>query len=126
MGLLDDNLDITVEQLDKVEVLRLIKMSNISCKDQINANNIMYYEPSKLIRNKHNYILEVAFYAGVSRYYHVGWNLRNNKHFKNFKIYQVNVHCGDIRLTEFEARNYTFDNFEEKFQAVLKKYNITL
>ena len=125
MSILDDNLDITVEQLDKVEVLRLIKMSNISFRDQVNANNIMYYEPSKSIRNKFNYILEVAFYVGGG-YYHVGWNLHNNKKFKNFSIHQVDIKCGDVRLYEFESRDYTFDNFEEKFQSVLKEYNITL
>ena len=125
MSILDTELDITVKQLDKAELLRLIKMSNISIKDHIEMSNILYQEPNKLIRNKYNYILEVAHFYD-SYYYYVGWNLSKNKKFKNHSIYQVDIDCGDVRLADFEARDYTFDNFEEKFQAVLKEYNIAL
>ena len=125
MGLLDTDLDITVEQLDKIEALRLIKMSNLSIKDVLEFGNITYHEPGARIKNKSDYMLEVAVYLGQN-HYHIGWNLFKNKKFKNYHIYRVDIKCSDVRLPEFESRDYIFDNFEEKFQAVLKQYNITL
>ena len=129
MGLLDTDLDITVEQLDKVELLRLIKMSTFCLKDRVDINNIVYHEPSKQIKNKFNYLLEISF-DPVPNAFYVGWNLNKSKGFRNKLVYQVIVKCTTIsttiRLVEFESRNYVFDNFEQKFQNVLKEYNITL
>lgn len=125
MGLLDTNLDITVEQLDKVELLRLIKMSTFYLKERVDLNNIVYREPSKRIREKFNYQLEISF-DPIPNMFYVGWNLNKNKGFRNKLIYPVVVECATIRLAEFESRDYTFDNFEQKFQNVLKEYNITL
>lgn len=129
MGLLDTDLDITVEQLDKVELLRLIKMSTFCLKDRADINNIVYHEPSKQIKNKFNYLLEISF-DPVPNAFYVGWNLNKSKGFRNKLVYQVIVKCTTIsttiRLVEFESRNYVFDNFEQKFQNVLKEYNITL
>ena len=60
MGLLDTNLDITVEQLDKAELLRLIKMSTFCLKDRVDLNNIVYHEPRKQIKNKFNNAIEIV------------------------------------------------------------------
>lgn len=125
MGLLDTNLDITVEQLDKVELLRLIKMSTFFLKERVDINNIVYREPSKRIKEKFNYQLEISF-DPIPNVFYVGWNLNKNKGFRNKLIYQVVVECATIRLAEFESRDYAFDNFEQKFQNVLKEYNIVL
>ena len=129
MGLLDTDLDITVEQLDKVELLRLIKMSTFCLKDRVDLNNLVYYEPSKQIKNKFNYLLEISF-DPTSNLFYVGWNLSKNKGLNQKLVYQVIVKCTTIsttiRLVEFESRDYVFDNFEQKFQNVLKEYNITL
>lgn len=124
MGLLDTDLDITVEQLDKVELLRLIKMSEFCLKDRVDINNIVYYEPSKQIKKKFNYRLEISF-DPVPNVFYVGWNLNKNKGFRNKLVYPVAVKCAIINLADFESRDYLFDNFEQKFQNVLKKYNIT-
>lgn len=125
MGLLDTDLDITVEQLDKVELLRLIKMSTFCLKDRVDLNNIVYVEPNKRIREKFNYQLEILF-DRIPNAFYVGWNLSKNKGFRNKLIFPVVVECATIRLAEFESRDYVFDNFEQKFQNVLKEYNITL
>lgn len=124
MGLLDTDLDITVEQLDKVELLRLIKMSEFCLKDRVDINNIVYHEPSKQIKNKFNYQLEISF-DPVPNVFYVGWNLNKSKGFRNKLVYQVAVKCAAINLADFESRDYLFDNFEQKFQNVIKKYNIT-
>lgn len=129
MGLLDTNLDITVEQLDKAELLRLIKMSTFCLKDRVDLNNIVYVEPSKRIREKFNYQLEILF-DRISNAFYVGWNLSKSKGFRNKLSFPVVVECATIRATirlvEFESRDYVFDNFEQKFQNLLKEYNIAL
>lgn len=125
MGLLDDDLDITVEQLDKIEALRLIKMSDLSVKGLLEMGNVTYHKPDARIKNKCFYMLEVASNFDM-KHFHIGWNLFRDKNFKNHYVYRVNIKCSDVRLSDFESRDYTFDNFEEKFQSVLKQYNITL
>ena len=125
MGLLDNDLDITVEQLDKIEALRLIKMSNLSVKGLLKMENVTYHKPDARIKNKCFYMLEVASDFDM-KHFHIGWNLFRDKKFKNHYIYRIDIKCSDVRLSEFESRDYTFDNFEEKFQAVLNQYNITL
>lgn len=117
MGLLDTNLDITVEQLDKAELLRLIKMSTFCLKDRVDLNNIVYVEPSKRIREKFNYQLEILF-DRIQNAFYVGWNLSKSKGFRNKLSFPVVVECATIRLAEFESRDYVFDNFEQKFQNV--------
>lgn len=125
MSILDTELDITVEQLDKIEVLRLIKMSDLSFKGLLEMENVTYHKPDARIKNKCFYMLEVVSNFDA-KHFHIGWNLFRDKNFKNHYVYRVNIKCSDVRLSDFESRNYTFDNFEEKFQTVLKEYNITL
>ena len=63
MGLLDDNLDISVEVLEKVMILDLIHCSDYVCKDQVTMDNLAYKKQRK-VKDPWMYVLTIGFDDG--------------------------------------------------------------
>ena len=109
MSILDDDLDITVEQLDKSRILQLIHMSNHRYRDYINSSNLIYKIPSNRIRNHYKYVLVIIQF--INGEYTAYWEL--NKIYHNY-INSVIIDNWQITLDEFIKGEYYFEKYKNE------------
>ena len=104
MGLLDNNFNVSESDLIKEIAIRLVKLSRNIYSHKIDSNNVIYHEPHKNVKNKHNYYLSIGFDNNTG-YYHIKWlsdKRLSNKSNAHYWYYTVYVGYTPIVLYDFD------------------------
>lgn len=102
MGILDDNLDISVEMLEKVMIKDLIHRSDYNYKDRVTLDDMVYKKPRK-VKDPWAYVLTIGIEDGK---YLVKW-----EHFRRvpWRRSYVFMNRSNIHLREFQMSKESYN-----------------